>query len=359
MNDTNFGILNNMVLAYTNALSGAYNNLNPTVTYIIGFAITVSVVLGAASAAMSDEGMPGILRFLVSKFLVIGWCLYLVANWQGITNMIAGGAVELGFKAAGSSGTATNFLNDPATIIEDGYNLCLSMIDAALKMPNGLLSAIKDAPMIAVYTIAAFISLIAYILIAIDILFTILVFQIVSIAAVVFMGFKIWDKTAFLADRSYTFLGNSFLKLFTMALVIGIGMGYLNQFTVNPVPDLGNAISIMAGSLMLLFLAFFTPRIASELVSGGTSHSGGIGAIAAAAILKQMQTPAPPPPSGSNGGGGNGGGGGAGTNSGLEQMRRAATVGGGADANTTTLSQMAKAAESRAQNAGSPERADT
>ena len=117
MNDTNFGILNNMVLAYTNALSGAYNNLNLTVTFIIGFAITVSVALGALSAAMSDDGMHGIIRFLVSKFLLIGWCLYLVANWQGITNMIAGGAVELGFKAAGSSGTATNFLNDPATII--------------------------------------------------------------------------------------------------------------------------------------------------------------------------------------------------------------------------------------------------
>lgn len=338
---SNFGVLDNLGNAYTNALTGAYNNISPEVHFIVNFAIVVSVALGALRAGMDDD-WPGVMRFLISKILIVGWVLYLVNNWQSLTNDVVNSAVSLGFLAGGTGGATSNFLADPMTIAQTGYSLCSSMISAAIQMPGGVLSALKDLPEEGAMVFAAILVAVAFIIIAIEIIVAILEFKIVSVAAVLFIGFSIWEKTAFLANGSYQYIASSALKLFTLALVIGVGIGYMRQFTINPQADLQNMLGVMTGSLLFLVLARVAPKLAQGLVSGSPQLTGADGKAAGAAALGTAASMAAAPfkaamtaakvgaAAGTFGGGA------------VEQYRRAATAGMGG--NATTLSQMTKAA---------------
>ena len=62
MNNTNFGILNSMVTAYNNALTGSYSNLHPDITLL--YAVTIlfrmpKFVLFTAISLFFDGGPRG------------------------------------------------------------------------------------------------------------------------------------------------------------------------------------------------------------------------------------------------------------------------------------------------------------
>ena len=362
MNNTNFGILNSMVTAYNNALTGSYSNLHPDITFIVNWAIVISITLGGLWAAFKDD-FPGVLTFLSSKILTIGWCLLLVNNWEWLTNMLAGGAVMLGFKAAGHNATEANFLNDPLTIFQDGYTLFTAMISAALHMPTGWESAITDLPVMLEWAVCAFITIIAYGLVAWDIFITVFEFKFACIAAALFLGFMIWDKTAFLTQNSYAFLASSFLKLFTLSLIIGVSLTFLNQFVVNPQPDVGNAIAIMFGSVGFFMMAKSADKISRSLISGSPQLNRGDAASAVKSIANGVANAVSAAVKGPAAVAGAASGaldkmkaaGGAGTTSGfgtLEHMRSMATAGVGDNANASTLSQMARTAMAEQGNMG-------
>jgi type IV secretion system protein TrbL len=342
---SNFGVLDGLSNAYTNAITGAYNNISPEVHYFVNFAILLSVTLGALRAGMDDD-WAGVLRFLVSKIFIVGWAIFLINNCQHLTNDIVNGMVELGFQAGGSGGTTSNFLADPMTIAKTGYTLCSSMISAATQMPSGVLSALKDLPEEGAMVFAAIVVAVAFIVIAIEIIVAILEFKIVSVAAVLFIGFSIWEKTAFLANGSYQYIASSALKLFTLALVVGIAIGYMSQFTINPQADLQNMLSVMTGSLLFLVISRVAPKLAQGLVSGSPQLTGAHGKAAAAPITSAAAGAAKFAGSAAVGGimagvGALSAGRAGATGGALEQMRRAATAGVGT---ISPFSQMAKAA---------------
>jgi type IV secretion system protein TrbL len=358
-----------MVAAYNNALTGSYSNLHSEITFIVNWAIVIAITIGGLWAAFKDD-FPGVLTFLGSKILTIGWCILLVNNWEWLTNMLAGGAVMLGFKTAGQNATEANFLNDPLTIFQDGYTLFTSMISAALHMPTGWESAITDLPVMLEWAVCAFVTIIAYGLVACDIFITIFEFKFACIAAALFLGFMIWDKTAFLAQNSYAFLASSFLKLFTLALIIGVSLSFLNQFVVNPKPDVGNAIAIMFGSIAFFMMAKSADKISRSLISGSPQLNRGDAANAvkniangvANAVAAAVKGPAAVAGAASSAldkmkGAATTGGFGT-----MEHMRSMATAGVGDNANASTLSQMARtgmAEQGGAGNSGSDGSAGT
>lgn len=363
MENTDFGILNNMVTAYNNALTGSYSNLHPETTFIVNFTVVVSICIGGLRASMQDD-FPGVVAFLTSKILTIGWCLLLVNNWEWLSNILAGGAVMLGFKAAGQNATEANFLNDPLTIIQDGYTVFLAMTNAALHMPTSWESVITDLPEMLEWVVCAFITIIAYALVAWDILLTVLEFKFACIGASLFLGFMIWDKTAWLSQNSYAFLASSFLKLFTLALIIGISLSFLNQFVVNPKPDIGNAIAIVVGSVFFYMFAKASDKISRTLISGSPQLNRGDLASAAKNIASGVATAITTTIKGPAAVAGAAGGAlekmqgvGAGALNAFEQMKNAA--GAGVGAGPTPFSQMTRAATASAQNTGSSTPADT
>src|SRR3546814_8591736 len=91
------------------------------------------------------------------------------------------------------------------------------------------------------------------------------------------------SKTAFLAEKVLGNVMSSGVKVLVLAVIVGIGAGLFDQFTLPPgtTPTIDHALAIMLGSLTLFGLGLFGPGIATGLVSGGPQ----LGAGAAAGVV--------------------------------------------------------------------------
>jgi type IV secretion system protein TrbL len=356
--NSDFGWVHKLSQAYTNALGSSYSNISPEIFFFLKGAIIFSITLGFLRAALVG-GFEEVVHLFASKILLIGWTLFLINNWPAITNDIAAGMVMLGFEAAGTTSTSTNFLNDPFTIIKDGFNLMSGLMTTAVNMPLGLTSGFHNLPIMFFYMVAAVIAFLAYIAVMIQIIVTIVEFKLGSLGAALLLGFQVWDKTAFLAERCYGYMVSGGLKLFGLALIVGIGLNFMGQLTVGSTPDLNNAAAVLAGSLIVMVIALVTPKAIGGLITGSPQLSGSDIKGAASTVASGAASAATAPvQAASLVAGGVGA-----VKAGFEAMKRAATV-GGADANNSTLAQIAKAANAgvgstSGQNAGSSTPADT
>lgn len=360
------GVLNNFVNTFLNTINTGYTSIGPEVKLITTAFITIEIVLMGAFIALDEDGMAGFIRNFSRKIIEIGFVILLITKWQYLTDAIGFSLGKLGLLAAGSTQDVTAFLEDPVTIVIDGFNLFSSLMKTADNIPTGI-TGFNHFPEVLGYGVSAIVIMASYILMAGEVFITFIEFKIICLAGLIFVPFTLIKPLAHLSHGALNAAFKFGAKFLVMAIVVTLGMNFVKQFVVNPAPDLGNLVSIATFSIIFLLLVVKLPNLAAGLISGSPNLSGGggLGAIAGmaagaagGAAVKAMTGPR----DNSDGGGGGKGGGAAGTNSGLEQYRRAATV-GGANANATTLAQMAKAANATAgqndQNSSSPAPADT
>src|SRR3546814_19087728 len=71
------------------------------------------------------------------------------------------------------------------------------------------------------------------------------------------------SKTAFLAEKVLGNVVSSGVKVLVLAVIVGIGAGLFDQFTLPPgtTPTIDHALAIMLGSLTLFGLGLFGPGI--------------------------------------------------------------------------------------------------
>jgi type IV secretion system protein TrbL len=347
---TDFGVISTFMNAYLNSINTGYSNIQPSVNFIMGFMIILTIITTALLTWVWSD-WETVIRGLISRFLIIGFFLLLVEKWQYYTDIIGYGLTALGLKASGSGQSATTFLQDPTSIAMTGYNLFKQLMQTANTFPTGV-TGFGNFINILLYGIAAMLVFMAYVVIALQVFVTFLEFKLINLAALVLVPFAIWQKTTFLSDRAIGYMFSAGLKLFVLAMVVSIGVTFTTQFVVDPVPDFANAFSILVGSVMLMSLAIFVPRLAQALITGGPQlgaaeaaiGAGASGALigggayfggkAAAAIGNALG-----PTRGGDGGSTNGG------RPGLDAVRAAATAGtGGSTAgNTSPFSRASRA----------------
>ena len=293
--NSNLGVLNTLYQAFDNGIANGYASLQPDLLFFTNFAIVMTFLFGGLMIAMGDDGLEGVIRFFFSKILIVGWVLFLVNNWQGLTNGIAGGMVALGLKAVG--GASTNFIDEPIMIVQDGYTIFSALLNTATSIPGGVLSAINHLPEIILYTLAALVVLASYIIICLEIFAAILEFKITSIGSVLLIPFQIWEKTAWMSQGIYGHIFNAGLKLFSLSIVIGMGLSVMKQLAVSAGPDNANAVAVVTGSLMFLMVALVTPKAVSGLISGAPrlgsadlKAAGGKAAAAGGAVVNGVKS---------------------------------------------------------------------
>ena len=348
MNSSNFDVLGKFMNTYLNSVGTAYANITPEVHFFMAGMITLVIAITALFTFIWGD-WETVVRGLVGKIILIGFFLYLIDNWPSLTNDIGLSMTQLGLSAGGQGTSATTFLQNPITIVVTGIQLCLAICQNADHMSGGGIMGLDNFGTKLIMGLAAIGVFLSFAILALQVVVTFLEFKLVNVAAFIFLPFGVWQKTAFLSDRSIGFVFSAGSKLFMLALVVSIGEQFVTQFTVSTTPDVQNALVILMGSLMLMMVSIAVPRLAAALISGGPQLGAGDAAMGAGALA------------GTVGGAGLAAGralGGAGQIGGavtgaavnnvhqaeVEQMRRAATVGGGGNANATTLAQMAKAA---------------
>jgi len=293
------GVSNDLMTVFSDTVSAGFANLIGVVNGVFGLMIVLVVAITGINWALSDNRAALASGF--SKILLIGFFAYLINDWQSLSETLFAGFIEMGLIAGGSSLSAADFLN-PGAIIEQGWQI-VKIIGESPANSTGILEALGnmvDAILIAISMVGI---MLAFGMLAIQIVMTLLEFKIVTLAGFVLLPFGIWSKTAFLAERPLGYVVSASLKVLALAIIISGARAVFDQLTPSPEADVYEALTILTASMFLALLSIFAPNLAASLITGGPNLGagsaiatgilmGGGGAVATAAGLGALRNAA-------------------------------------------------------------------
>ncbi|WP_293682479.1 type IV secretion system protein [uncultured Phenylobacterium sp.] len=269
---------NDLMTVFSNTVSAGFAALQGPVNGVFGVMIALVVALTGIQWALSSNRE--VLASGFGKVLLIGAFAYLINDWENLSLVIQAGFVDLGLRAGGGSLSRADFLN-PGAILEQGWEIvkALGETPAPVNNPLDVAGALTDALILGLAMIGI---MLAFAVLALQIIVTLLEFKIVTLGGFVLLPFGIWSKSSFLAERPLGFVVSSGLKVLALAIVVSGARSVFDQLQPSGNPDLYEALAILAASLLLAMLALFIPNLAAALVSGGPAL--GAGALASGAL---------------------------------------------------------------------------
>ncbi|HEY9236707.1 MAG TPA: P-type conjugative transfer protein TrbL, partial [Phenylobacterium sp.] len=268
---------NDLMVVFSNTVTAGFDTLSSAVSGVFGLMIALVVALTGLQWALSSNRE--VLAGGFGKVLLIGFFAYLINDWQGLSQTLWNGFVELGLAAGGGGLSKADFLN-PGAILQQGWEIvkALGETPAPVENPLDVVGNLTDALILALAMIGI---MLAFAILALQIIVTLLEFKIVTLGGFVLLPFGIWSKTAFLAERPLGFVVSSGLKVLALAIVVSGARSVFDQLQPSELPDLYEALAILAASILLAMLAIFIPSLASALVTGGPALGAGAGATGA------------------------------------------------------------------------------
>lgn len=267
----NSGVSNDLMTVFSNTVSAGFANISGAVNGLFGIMIVLTVALTGIYWALSDNRASLAAGF--SKILLIGFFAYLINDWQGLSETLYAGFIDLGLLAGGSSLSAADFLN-PGKIIETGWEIVRAIGESPQAATSALdvLGNMVDA---LIFAFAMLGIMIAFAILAIQIVVALLEFKIVTLAGFVLLPFGIWSKSAFLAERPLGYVISAGLKILALALIVSGAQAVFDQLTPSPDADIYEALTVLTASLMLAMLSIFIPNLAASLITGGPTLGAG------------------------------------------------------------------------------------
>jgi len=282
-------VIDSLMAAFSHAIDSGFGLLSGDVASLTTILIGIDIAL--AGLFWSMDGEANILSRLIRKILYVGLFAFFLNNFSSLADIVYRSFAELGLHASANALTADDLLK-PGKLAGIGYQAAWPLLKQVSAL-MGFTSFFDNFLTIAVLMIAWLIVIIAFFILAVQIFITVLEFKLTALAGFVLVPFALWGKTAFLAERV---LGNviaSGVKVMVLAVIVGIGSGFFDQFITalqGQEPNIGQAMSLVLAALALFGLGIFGPGIAAGLVSGAPQLGAGaavgtLGAAAGAAML--------------------------------------------------------------------------
>ena len=179
-------------------------------------------------------------------------------------------AVIQGFSQAGATAAGITNLS-PTGVFDQGLALANKILNATADL--GLLDGFF-ASLIA--GITALVVVIAFAIIAAQLVVVLVESFIVIGAGILFLGFAGSRWTKFFTERYLSYLASVGVKLFVLYLIMGVGMGIASRWI--PILERGGFSPIpffyvMGGSLVFVFLTWHIPSVAGSMMAGAVSLS--------------------------------------------------------------------------------------
>jgi len=271
---------NDLMVVFSNTVSQGFSALQGPINGIFGLMIVLVVALTGIQWALSSNRE--VLASGFGKVLLIGFFAYLINDWERLSLLIQAGFVDLGLTAGGGSLSRGDFLN-PGAILEQGWQIVKALGETPTRMENPLdvAGAFIDALVMGLAMIGI---MLAFAVLALQIIVTLLEFKIVTLGGFVLLPFGIWSKSAFLAERPLGFVVSSGLKVLALAIVVSGARSIFDQLQPSADPDLYEALAILAAAILLAMLSLFIPNLAAALVTGGPSLGAGAAAAGTLAV---------------------------------------------------------------------------
>ena len=258
-------ILNDIVRDYEAISTSWFSALGPIANKIFWILVAIQLTWSAIWWVIDREDGLAVVSSLLRQVVAIGFFYALLLNggtWVP--------AVIQSFSQAGATAAGLTDLS-PTGVFDQGLALANKILNATSDL--GLLDGFF-ASLIA--GITAIVVVIAFAVIAAQLLVALVESFIVIGAGVLFLGFAGSRWTKFFTERYLSYIASIGVKLFVLYLIMGVGMGIAGRWM--PVLERGGFSPIpffyvMGGSLVFVFLTWHIPSVAGSMMAGAVSLS--------------------------------------------------------------------------------------
>jgi len=282
MGDLN--VIDRFMAAFIRYIDSGFGLLHGDVAFLTAVLIGIDVTVAGLFWAMGGED--DIIGRFLKKILYVGAFALILGRFSTLADIIFRSFAGLGIEAGGGSMSADDLLR-PGFVASTGFQAAHPMLDQVSEL-LGPVAFFENFLTIAVLMISWLLVIVAFFVLAIQLFITVIEFKLTTLAGFVLVPFALWNRTSFLAERVLGNVVSSGIKVMVLAVVVGIGSGFFNEFVgamAGQEPDIGKAMSLVLASLALFGLGIFGPGIASGLVAGAPQLGAGaaVGTAAAAA----------------------------------------------------------------------------
>jgi type IV secretion system protein TrbL len=275
-------VLDDFLEQFKNQVDAGFGLIQGDVSATLASLVVISIVVTALMWAIDEN--QNVLASLVRKILLVGFFAFLVAQWHTLSMTVVNGFAALGLKAGGGTMTVATFTSSPSQIIVAGLKVITGLMDYVHRTAPGPVEFFARLDLILMALIAAIGILIAFVILAVEIVVTIIEFHIVTLVAFVTVPFGVLTQTSFMSERAIGYVVSVGIKLMALAIVVSLGTTVFDNYTVSPDPGIGEDVGLLLAAVVMVMLALKIPSIAAALISGGPQLNAGGGLMGAAGV---------------------------------------------------------------------------
>jgi type IV secretion system protein TrbL len=258
-------ILNDIVRDYESIAAAWFTALFPIAQAVFWVLVAIELVWSAVWWTIDREDGLTVVTALLRKVVAVGFFSALLLNGNSWIP-----AVVSGFRQAGATASSLPDLN-PTGVFDQGLALANAILNSVEGL--GLLEGLFPS-LVAVFT--ALIVVVAFAIIAAQLLVALVESFIVIGAGILLIGFSGSRWTKFFTERYLSYVASLGVKLFVLYLIMGVGVSIAARWA--PVIERGGFSPIpffyvMGGSLVFLFLTWHIPSVAGSMMAGAVSLS--------------------------------------------------------------------------------------
>jgi type IV secretion system protein TrbL len=250
------------------------------------FATLTVISLGLSGLLWALDENQNVPAALIRKVLLVGFFAWLISGWHAMSLTVVNGFAALGLKAGGGAMSVGDLIHSPSKVILDGLNVAFQLLKYIGRMSSEGMGTgfFTHFEAILVTGLAAIGIILAFAVLGIHIMVTIIEFYIVTLIGLVTVPFGILTQTAFLAERAIGYVVAIGVKVMAIAIVVSIGETIFASYIVSPEPDWSESCGLLIAALAFCMLAFKIPAIAAAQITGGPQLSAGSAASAAIGV---------------------------------------------------------------------------
>jgi type IV secretion system protein TrbL len=259
----NPGILTQTLNNFLTAFGAGWSNLQPAISWLTGALLGIEIVmLGLWWALGGGEQIVGVMK----KVLYLGVWLWIVRSFPTLSNAFVQSLIQAGQIAGGGGGPS---LFDPSNIVDYGLLTTKPLVE---KISSIGITEIVNGIVLALTYVGIMLS---YILIAWQIFYAVLEFNLLAAVVGIFLPFGFFEPTKFLAEKAIGAIVSSGVKLMVLAFIMAVIEPTLSTLSFSGDLNFTEIWSALLTVGAVAFLAWNAPGIAAGLLAGSPSLSAG------------------------------------------------------------------------------------
>ena len=251
------GALDDFLNKFRSQVDAGFGLIQGDVTATLASLVVISIVVTAILWAIDEN--QNVLASLVRKVLLVGFFAFLVAQWPTLTKTVVNGFAALGLKAGGGAMSLSDFTTSPSKVVLAGITVVKALMLYIKQIAPGPIEFFAHIDVVLMALIAAIGILIAFVILAIEIVVTIIEFHIVTLIAFVTVPFGVLTQTSFMSERAIGYVVSVGIKLMALAIVVSLGTAVFDTYTVSAAPDINEDVGLLLGAVVMVMLALKIP----------------------------------------------------------------------------------------------------